>query len=447
MTTSMTMAPISVSFIRMFDTQGYQWCIFGGLLLCSFSCVMSSIVSSFHALIFTYSILQGIGTSITYMASSLILIEYFNKEHPHHVLGTSILYCGYPLGSVFFNPIYAELVDSYGWRTAFRIAALLLFFTAFITAPVFVSRYTNEEYEVAKLKEARGSLILPIEQLKRPEVILWFTVNLTTFLGFYMPVVNLPSYMRDKGYQGAVVSFAVTVLSFSEIIAYIGASLVGDWLKGRLIVANVISSLALTAIYFMWPSVDKGGWAMILAMSVGSGFFLGFAIVYTFAETAEVTRLPQDQAWGYTNTCSGVGLLLGPLLTGGVYDIRQSHDDVFYVTALIFLFQMLLYCLLIYFIRLRDVRETPLFDTGTFQQDYDQLHGYDPNDDQTAIYDNNNNNKLAVANVNSSYDQKPTRENYDLSHFVHRNQYGGNEQGQYLINNNSSGYSGYATNN
>ncbi len=46
----------------------------------------------------THSILYGFGSSLTYMASSLVIGEYFDKDHKYHVLATSILLCGYPIG-------------------------------------------------------------------------------------------------------------------------------------------------------------------------------------------------------------------------------------------------------------------------------------------------------------------------------------------------------------
>lgn len=52
------------------------------------------------------------------------------------------------------------------------------------------------------------------------------------------------------------------------------------------------------------------------------GGFLGLTIVYTYAASGEVTELPIDVAWSYTNLYSGIGILLGPLFSGRPY---SSH--------------------------------------------------------------------------------------------------------------------------
>ena len=46
------------------------------------------------------------------------------------------------------------------------------------------------------------------------------------------------------------------------------------------------------------------------------GGFLGLAIVYTYAASGEVTHLPIDIAWSFTNLWSGMGILVGPFFSG-----------------------------------------------------------------------------------------------------------------------------------
>ena len=46
------------------------------------------------------------------------------------------------------------------------------------------------------------------------------------------------------------------------------------------------------------------------------GGFLGLTIVYTYAASGEVTELPIDIAWSFTNMWSGLGILCGPFFSG-----------------------------------------------------------------------------------------------------------------------------------
>jgi len=97
-------APLSVGLIRSLGgSHSYR---IGGLLgtgLLTVSCIGSSFVKQPEWLFLTHSLLYGAGSSLVYMASSLVIGDHFRKDHKYHVLATSILLCGYPLGRPFHS--------------------------------------------------------------------------------------------------------------------------------------------------------------------------------------------------------------------------------------------------------------------------------------------------------------------------------------------------------
>ena len=70
-----------------------------------------------------------------------------------------------------------------------------------------------------------------------------------------------------------------------------------------------------TLLVFMNLRIHYHGVYMFLLISVMGGF-LGLTIVYTYACSGEVTGLPIDIAWSYTNLWSGMGILIGPFFSG-----------------------------------------------------------------------------------------------------------------------------------
>jgi len=75
-------------------------------------------------------------------------------------------------------------------------------------------------------------------------------------------------YMERKGISLAKSSVALTLLSLSEFVTYVLASMLGDGLKGRLVYANVVSSSCLAVVCIAWPFVDIN-YALILVTSLG----------------------------------------------------------------------------------------------------------------------------------------------------------------------------------
>ena len=99
-TVSLVSAPLSVALIRWIGYGGYRKVALVGCLILSISCVASSMVIKIEWMFLSHSFLYGVGSSMLLMSSSLIIGEYFDKEHKRHVLATSILLCGYPVGEL-----------------------------------------------------------------------------------------------------------------------------------------------------------------------------------------------------------------------------------------------------------------------------------------------------------------------------------------------------------
>ena len=95
---SLSCAPLSVAFIRCLRYRGYRLGSIIGTLILTVSCLSSSFAQNPEWLFVTHSLLYGVGSSLVYMASSLVIGEYFAKDHEYHVMATSILLCGYPIG-------------------------------------------------------------------------------------------------------------------------------------------------------------------------------------------------------------------------------------------------------------------------------------------------------------------------------------------------------------
>lgn len=365
---SLSCAPLSVSFIRWFGHRGFRVSGLLGTVILTVSCLGSSFVRTPEWLFVTHSLMYGVGSSLIYMASSLVIGDYFTKDHKYHVLATSILLCGYPVGSLLFNPINAWLLANFNFRIAFRCAAAIVLGTGvaccwnFSARDVPSAQQLQEEYgadgddemDAASIQSCDGRegsggdgkirrrCCTWAEVRQRPEIVLWYLGNCLSYLGFYMPFVNLGYYMERKHFALQESSVALTLLSTAECVTYVIASFLGDYLKDRLVYVNVVSSGCLAVICIVWPLIDIT-YTMILAVAIGMGGFLGLNIVYTYAASGEVTQLPIDVAWACTNLWSGIGILLGPFFSGVVFDINQSYTDVFLVVGGVYFADMLIF--------------------------------------------------------------------------------------------------------
>ena len=73
--------------------------------------------------------------------------------------------------------------------------------------------------------------------------------------------------MQLKNIPPTKSSWALTLLSLAECITYIIASFLGDYMKGKLVYVNVISSAFLSIICLIWPAVDVS-YSIILLIAI-----------------------------------------------------------------------------------------------------------------------------------------------------------------------------------
>lgn len=79
-----------------------------GTLLLTCSAFLSASVKSPDWLIATHAVLFGAGSSLLYLSSSLLVSRHFPRSHAKHVLATSLLLAGYPIG---MNILYSYVDD------------------------------------------------------------------------------------------------------------------------------------------------------------------------------------------------------------------------------------------------------------------------------------------------------------------------------------------------
>jgi MFS transporter, MCT family, solute carrier family 16 (monocarboxylic acid transporters), member 10 len=118
-------------------------------------------------------------------------------------------------GSLLFNPINAWLISCYDFRVAFRCAAILILLSGVGCCWNFSARedvgvqqldehcepeMTDDEERSSLAGDSTGGpdsvstakkCCTWAEIRRRPETVLWYIGNCLSYLGFYMPFVNL----------------------------------------------------------------------------------------------------------------------------------------------------------------------------------------------------------------------------------------------------------------
>ena len=97
-----------------------------GALVTTLMYVLTIFAPSIYVMMVTYGIIGGISTGCTYLASLIIIAEYFDKKRG---IATGITMAGSGVGSFAFAPLAGTLIEMYGWKITMAVCTCLIFQT------------------------------------------------------------------------------------------------------------------------------------------------------------------------------------------------------------------------------------------------------------------------------------------------------------------------------
>lgn len=91
-----------------------------GAVTCAVSLVLTSFSNSLVTMYFAYSVLFGLGTSLVFAPSLVMVGKYFDKRR---AFASGIFGSGGSVGIMCLGPILDTLLAAFGWRYTYRIMA------------------------------------------------------------------------------------------------------------------------------------------------------------------------------------------------------------------------------------------------------------------------------------------------------------------------------------
>ncbi len=326
----------------LIDRHGPRVVILGGVVLLALGFVSLSQIDSLAGLYLTYGLLMGVGAHAcgihSYVAAAA---RWFVKKRARAMGYVSL---GGGLGGVLITPLVAVLVDLLGWRaTALTIAGGFLILglpSAWIIRPgrpeayglrpdgegplgpvAFLPAESSHEgppFQPAVL--ARDAA--PREALRSRSF--WFMAaawGLGSMSGTSLAVHLVPLLM-DRGFSATLAASVIPVWTFMTLPSRIIFPWFADRHDIRLVYA---ASFLLFAIGMAGLLVAPGLLAVYAAMAV-YGFGQGGNVPIRPAILAnDFGRARFGTIQGAMSTVGSVGAMLGPIVTGAVFDVTGSY--------------------------------------------------------------------------------------------------------------------------
>lgn len=177
-----------------------------GSIIVVISAFLASIVNDMKWMYAAFSLINGLGSSMLYFSSLVVLIEYFNK---HLSVANGIVLSGSGIGTFCISLISQKIISTYGLNTCYKALAgiySICFFAGLAFAPTY--DFTKDNLTKGKKVHLQGheSLMTKLkkcfkigEQWKNKGFIVWTGATAVVMFAYYIPSMYLVSH---SGYTG-----------------------------------------------------------------------------------------------------------------------------------------------------------------------------------------------------------------------------------------------------
>ena len=329
---------------RLLDRWGARWLFpLGGLLILLGWGSSSFATALWHFFLF-YSVVATIGeNSIASFTTTANLSPWFPRTRGR-MLGFADI--GNPLGAVLFLPLAQWLILTVGWQATFRLLSLA-FFIMLAPANLLLQRRPPMSQDLPAAAEApevepsaqpsvTAVASAPRRQLWRQRPV-WFLVlaRLLASLGTHLTSVHLVAFFVNAGYDPLLAASAIAGVGLVSLFGRPLSGALSD-VVGRELMYTVGLGMHISAIVCMLVLGNGQSMWPILVFIGLSGLSDGIAGLIVGAKAGDL--FPSSElglVMGFTQMGRGLGIMIGPLVGGLLFDRHGDYAVAFLVAVVL----------------------------------------------------------------------------------------------------------------
>lgn len=228
-------------------------------------------------------------------------------------------------GQFLMVPVEGQLISTLGWQQALTLLGL----AALLMAPLAWGLREPGFGGSMQLKREQTIVQAAREAFKYPSFQLLMAGYFVCGFQVVFIGVHMPSYLKDKGLEPQVASYALALIGLFNIFGTYAAGVLGQRLPKRNILAFIYLARALAISIFL-----------LVPLSAASVYVFASVMGLLWLSTVPVTNATVAQIFGvaHLSMLSGfvffshqIGSFLGVWLGGFLYDRTGSYDVVWYI--------------------------------------------------------------------------------------------------------------------
>ena len=311
-----------------------------GIPLMALGFILFSRVNSLLSLYLVYILAIAVGSGLgSFTPVGAAAANWFRRKRSR---AFGIVMSGVALGGATIVPLLGWWISTYGWRNA-AVAAGVLILAAGVPIAL-IMRHRPEDYGYlpdgagpashgdtfrGETRVTEGTTpatgqaeFSAVQSLKTSAF--WFlgisqALRSVVTTGF---IIHFVAMMVDRGFSLSVASSLLGSVALLSLIGRLGLAWLGDLVDKRYMLAAAMGAMALA----MLGLSQVQGFSLVLVILLVYSISYGGATVLSVALQADYFgRHAFGTIRGLLNTVQTVGMVLGPIFAGFVYDATESY--------------------------------------------------------------------------------------------------------------------------
>ena len=334
---------------RLLDRLGGRFLFPVGGVLILLGYLTSSLVSSFWQLFIFYGLVAAMGeTIVSSFTATANLAPWFPRSRGR-ALGLAD--AGNPLGQAIFTPLAQLLITTIGWRGAFRIFGPLFFLMVAPANFMFQRRppgATADPHQTGIPQFAEGAS--PLEsamaaQAGNPDVgadrdqfrlvlrsvPFWclFLARTIAALGNQLTTLHIIAFFVVSGYTSLQAASAIGAVGLVGLVARPVTGALSDYLGRELVYTAGLGMQVMGIVVVLVLGDGMSLWPLVIFVAL-TGLSDGIAGLVLGAKAADLFPASAlGSVMGLVQSGRGLGIMVGPILGGLLFDLQNDYDFAF----------------------------------------------------------------------------------------------------------------------
>eukprot|EP00795_Rhopilema_esculentum_P016182 gene16182-7548_t len=319
----------SMLSVKLCDVTCVSFTCLLGSILGGTGLILTSTAGSLETLYATHSFLFGLGTSLMYTPSLVIVARWYDQWRS---IATGFVVASGSLGQVVLSPLLHFLMESYGVLDTFRWWGVIFMVTTVLSSTSFYLLDRRDSKESTK-QSGISKYSIKWTLLRDKAYVTWLIIMMICNFTYYIPLIHLSKYAVELGAQPQASSLLLAAIAASAMIGRVFFGKISNF-RPEITIPLYQFAMFFSGVITLFSSMATKFWHLLL-YSILYGFLDGSFIGLISIVTMQIVGLDDlAQGWGIVLFSIAAPIALGPPTVGWMNESNSVEGRaLFYLSG------------------------------------------------------------------------------------------------------------------